>query len=281
MKIVSALAFVAACRLAAATDAAPIERMNGTFALAGKTAAVEATLRLARTGPRSARFDLVETSGGTTLRTYDTDMTKRMHAIVIDDGFSTFQHLHPTLGPDGHFTFDLRVPKPGRYEIYADTVPHGFGQQVFRFAVSFGAAPLPVRARPGPSSAFSSTVTSGPYAVTLDRLALHAGTDTTLRVRITRQGKPARDLRAYLGGAAHAVFINASSLDYLHVHPTTGAEQGAMDEMPGMGELPPDAAVASTMTLHVAAPQRGTYELWLQFRGSGGLHVAPFVLQAR
>ena len=58
-----------------------------------------------------------------------------------------------------------------------------------------------------------------------------------------------------------------------------------MAGMPGMTGDGPAARsggpVSGAMTLHVDAPQAGTYKLWLQFRGAGGLHVAPFVLVAR
>jgi len=262
---------------------AAVTTYSGVFALPAPERRAAATLEVTRTGPLAARLEIVERAGVQTLRDYDLDMTKRMHVIVIDRQFETFQHLHPALDAAGHFVFALHVPKPATYYVYADAVPHGLGQQVFRFDVPFG-APRAGNAVLAPSKA---TVSAGPYAVTLDTLKLRAGTETMLHASITENGRPARDLAPYLGAAAHAVFIQTQTLAYVHVHPTTGNEAEAMHGMAGMESMadmhesvPAKGPLPSTMTLHVEAPSTGTYKLWLQFRGADGLHVAPFVLVA-
>jgi hypothetical protein len=115
---------------------------------------------------------------------------------------------------------------------------------------------------------------------------------TTLNVRITKNGAPADDLHPYLGAAAHAVFIDAATLDYIHVHPLSQGTNAidAMGEMnmPGMHQastampaLPDDAKGPASFVLHVSAVTAGRYKLWLQFRGSNGLYVASFVLGAK
>ena len=269
------LAFAVAAVAATATPSgAGPERFGGTFALPGKAAAT-AELRILRTGPLAARLDLTERAGGKTIRRYDVDMTKRIHVIVVDAGFATFQHVHPVLDGGGHFTADVRVPAPGRYYVYADAAPRGIGQQVFRFDVPFGRA----TGRATAELRSGRRETTGPYTVTLDTLALRAGTPSALGVRIAKAGSIARDLRPYLGGAAHAVFIDRNTLDYIHVHPVGTGQP--MATMAGMASLPDDATVPGTMTLHVDPPQPGTYVLWLQFRGRDGLHAARFVLSAQ
>jgi hypothetical protein len=223
------------------------------------------------------------------------EMTKRLHLIVISDDFSTFAHLHPELEPDGHFKLDVRVPKAGRYYIYADGEPSGLGKSVFRFSVPFGDAPN----RAPQIAATTATAVALPYSVTLDSLHLNVDAPTSIGVRIEEHGRTANDLRPYLGGAAHAVFIDARTLAYLHVHPVPGdgTATSAMPGMPGMAamrgmsaktgalsedmaDLPAGAKVPGTMRLHVAAVPAGRYKLWLQFRGGNSLHVASFVLTA-
>jgi len=253
---------------------------TGTFALPGKTQQVDAKLAASFNGDTEAQLDLSEMQrpGGATVTDYDTDMTKKLHMIVISDDLTSFQHVHPVLGADGHFTIDLKVPAAGGYHVYADAVPHGDGQQVFRFDVPFGnALSNAPNLTPTPATAHA-----GPYAVTLDSLKLDAGRTTMLSVHVTKNGKPANDLSPYLGGAAHAVFINAKDLSYIHVHPMQGNDMSAMSDMPmgDMKDLPDSVKVNPTMMLHVAAPSAGTYKLWLQFRGGGRLYVAPFVLTA-
>ena len=46
-----------------------------------------------------------------------------------------------------------------------------------------------------------------------------------LNVNILKDGKPATDLHPYLGVPAHAVFLDAKDLSYVHTHPM------AMDQM--------------------------------------------------
>jgi hypothetical protein len=206
-------------------------------------------------------------------------MTKKLHMIVISDDFtsSSFRHVHPVLGNDGHFTIDLSVPAQGRYLIYADGVPHGLGQQVFLFDVPFGS-----NARATPNLARTpKTVAAGPYTVSLSSLKLDAGQTTMLVAKIEKDGKPATDVQPYLGAAVHAVFIGASDDSYTHVHPMAGTDMSSMSmDMGAMKDLPDSVKVDPAMMLHVAAPKAGVYKLWLQFRAGGQLYVAPFVLTA-
>jgi len=261
-------------------DSGAATALTGTFALPGKAQTVDAKLLATFGDGRDAQLDLSETQrpGGALVTSYDTDMTKKLHMIVISDDLTTFQHVHPMLGADGHFTMHLKVPASGGYHVYADTVPHGDGQQVFRFDVPFGNT----LSNTPDLSVTPATAHAGPYAVTLDKLKLDAGGTTMLTVHVTKNGKPAKDLASYLGGAAHAVFINAKDLSYLHVHPIQGNDAAAMGDMAmgDMKELSDSAKVNPMMMLHVAAPSAGTYKLWLQFRGGGRLYVVPFVLTA-
>jgi hypothetical protein len=230
---------------------------------------------------------------------FDVDMTKRLHLIAVGDDFVTFLHVHPTLAPNGHFTVVERFPKAGLYHVYADCVPHGHAQQVFRFDVTVGSPGARAARDVAPTG---TVVSAGPYRVSLDRTTLDANGETHLVVHVRENGRPATDLHPYLGALAHAVFLNARDLTYVHVHPMKlGASGGASDmggmagmsgmsgmtgaSMPGMNTSAPplpDSAVSSPdMLLHVAVHEPGTYKLWLQFRGGGALHVAPFVLTAR
>jgi hypothetical protein len=254
---------------------------DGRFALAGQQARARATL-VARFRSATDVVLLFTERGldGKQLDRFDVAMTKRMHVIVISDDFRTFAHLHPEPTSGGLFALPFHPPAAGAaYQIYADTVPHGLGQQVFRFAVDFGS----VKPAAPDLTPTSHTVHAGPYAVTLDSLVLRAGAPTMLSLRIAKNGRPATDLQSYLGGTAHAVFIDAKTLSYTHVHPE--AAGASMDSMASMNmdeppELPPGAKVAPALSLHVVAPSRGTYKLWLEFRGGAQLYVAPFILTA-
>jgi hypothetical protein len=117
----------------------------------------------------------------------------------------------------------------------------------------------------------------GPYEIDLSTVRLRAGSTTMIDVEILKDGKPATDLHPYLGVPAHAVFLNAQDLTYVHVHPM------GMDQMDMSVEPPPmpeNAASPAEMMLHVGVKETGTYKLWLQFRGGTQLYVAEFTLNA-
>ncbi len=302
-----------------ARAAAEVDRYLGIAALAegaGRASldapAVGARLDVRSLGPRDRLLDISESLNGTPLRAYAVEMTKTMHLIAISGDFSTFAHLHPTLDANGHFSVVFHAPKSGRYHFYADTSPATLGQRVFRFdvPVTFGdsdasghsrAIAHPVRTRLVPTALVART---DGYTVTLvpvserdhkRRATLSASAASLVRVAIFKGGKPANDLHPYLGSVAHAVFVNGSSLAYVHVHPVAGdlltspahhppaPSTAGMAGMSGMTKMnaSPTASVSPVMTLAVDALPPGTYKLWLQFAGGGGLHVAPFVLVAR
>jgi hypothetical protein len=272
--------------------------LRGVPASEGNSASLTAHLTAPPAGgaPLVRNLDIWFTRRGsaTAVRTFTVEMTKRLHLIIVSDDFRTFLHVHPKLGGDGHFTIEQRFPHAALYHLYADAVPAGYGHCVFRFDLRAGAGSARVRdlAPTGPR------VAAGPYVVTLDRLELRAGADNRIEVKVTRAGRPAADLLAYLGAPAHAVFIEGKTLAYEHVHPVAAGSEAAAGGLrgdmagmdmagDGMAEdgmaanlLAPGAHIGPDMVLHVVARRPGRYKLWLQVRGSTGIYVAPFVLDA-
>jgi hypothetical protein len=267
--------------------------LDGTFALQTGAAKTNGFLRATTIGgnPLEQHLDIWmtrERSAQPILR-YSVDMTKLLHVIIVSDDFARFLHVHPVLGPDGHFTIDQRFPEPALYHVYADGEPDGIGQQVFRFdlAVAGGAA---AGARDLPSTGPKRS--AGPYTVELSTTTVPAGNDVPVTVHIRHGTRPAGDLHPYLGALAHAVFLDARDLSYVHVHPLPLAAGPmnsmpgmAMSNMPGMGGMDmkalPDSATSSPdMQLRLRLREAGTYKLWLQFRGGRSLYVAPFVIVA-
>lgn len=263
---------------------------NGTFALQGGTPRTAAYLVATQIGtnPLDRHLDtwMTPIRSATPIRSYQIDMTKYLHMIAISDDFRTFLHVHPTLGADGHFLLDQTFPVTARYHIYVDAQPKNLGQQVFRFDVNLG----------GPAGAVSRDLSevgtksaAGPYTVSVSSDVLSAQGESRIVVHILEGGKPATDLHPYLGALAHAVFINAEDLSYVHAHPMPLPASGAGGNGPAMNsadaakqpELPDSAISSPNMLLHVAFREPGTYKLWFQFRGGSNLYVAPFIFTAR
>ncbi len=213
--------------------------------------------------------------GKTPILSYDVDMQKLMHLVVVRDDFATFAHLHPAFDTATGVFWETFTKEPHhRYYVYADTMPQGIGQQVFRFTIGSDG---PVAAPPPISRASTAIAGVGPYTLTLSRTNLPANRAKNVNLTVLEGGQPARDLGTYLGAAAHAVFINTLTLAYAHVHLTLRQPQPA-DAGNGMGMS--DAA-GPFMHMRVPALSGGTYKLWIQFSDeSGKLYTVPFTIFA-
>jgi hypothetical protein len=260
----------------ARASAGPAEQ-TGVFALLGGTPKIVSKFWAEHgTGPSATlKFRQFQLDGTTPILDYDVDMEKLAHVVVIRDDFATFAHLHPAFDTTtGTFSQSFTKEPNHRYYVYADTVPHAIGQQVFRFTMESDG---PVATASLPHGASPTSVAAGPYTVTLSATQLAAGTPQRLDLTVLRDGHLASGLGTYLGAAAHAIFINVKTLAYVHVHPHV---RGAGDET----EMNMGASAAAGPRLRMALPAlpAGTYALWVQFRGSNDrLYTAPFTISTR
>ncbi|MDE1175321.1 MAG: hypothetical protein PW789_01790 [Edaphobacter sp.] len=210
------------------------------------------------------------------IKSYQVEMTQKLHVVLVSDDFRTFLHIHPQLGPNGHFTITQKFATPAIYHVYVDGEPNNLNHQVFRFDLPVG-NDKPAGARVLPPTGMGVHV--GPYEVDLSTVRLHSGQMEMIDVEILKDGKPAKDLHPYLGVPAHAVFLNDKDLSYVHVHPM--AMGGDMDMSKPVATLPDSASSPPEMMLHVSIKEAGTYKLWLQFRGANNqLYIAEFTMLA-
>lgn len=244
---------------------------SGIAAMPG-TPALRASLVVGGSGlTRALSIDERAIRTGARVRSFDVDMQKRMHLIVVSDDLSEFMHIHPTLDSAGTFRITTTFPHPGFYHLYADAEPAGFGHAVFRFDVPVGVA-RPSTSSPRRLSPIAAA-TLGDYVIRLSTDQVKARVDTPLLISIMKDGEPASDLHPYLGAYAHIVAIGTADLSYTHIHAMD------MDAMGG-GGMPADATVPATMDVHLTLPHAGTYKVWVQFIGGSKLYVAPFVVKA-
>ncbi len=261
--------------------------VSGTFAFQGGQPVTDGYMRYVPTGsdPLYQHIAIWMTAHGSArpILQYSIEMTKKLHVIIVDSGLDTFLHVHPNLSTDGLFSIEQRFPHPGTYYLYADGIPNNGDHQVFRFVLTIGKAASAKQPALVPTG---RELTVGPYTVDLSKARLTAGSVDELEVGVFEGGAPAKDLHPYLGAPAHAVFLNARDLTYVHVHPMPEGGMPGMD-MKGMDmsamnmDLPDSASVPATMVLRVAVKEPGLYKMWLQFRGGSQLYIAPFVLRAQ
>jgi hypothetical protein len=219
--------------------------------LAGLTLSPDST-RLSAGATTTWRFRVMGCNGKA-IRDFDPEAGKLLHLIVTRSDLTGYQHLHPRLRADGTFEIAIATARPGRYRAIADFVVDGRKYVLATTLVAPGRSadmPLP---RPGLNAR------TGGYDVELQRPAvLKAGEDAQLTFRITRDGRPVRDLQPYLGAYGHLVALHAPDLSYSHVHPNGEDRRGGL------------------ITFDTEFHTHGSYRLFLQFQTAGRVHTAAF-----
>jgi hypothetical protein len=203
-------------------------------------------------GSTTWRFRIIDCDGKA-VREFEPELGKLLHLIVVRTDFTGYQHLHPTLARDGTFSVALATPRAGRYRAIADFVVGG-RKYVLGTTLTAGG-----RAKDEPVPAPALAASADGYDVELQRPAvLEAGKAAQLTFRVTRDGRPVRDLQPYLGAYGHLVALHAPDLAYSHVHPN--------------GEALAEGAITFDTELHRA----GTYRLFMQFQTAGRVHTVAF-----
>jgi hypothetical protein len=274
--IAAALAATCATPLRASVGSA---HQTGVFALLGGTPKIVSTFWADHAAGLTATINIrqFQLDGKTPILDYDVEMEKLIHLVVVRDDFATFSHLHPAFDTTtGTFLQPFTKSPNHRYYVYADTTPHGIGQQVFRFTIESDG---PIANSSPSASASPPSVLAGPYRVTLSATTFPANQPQNLNLTVMKGARPADDLGTYLGAAAHAVFINTLTLAYVHVHPMARKSQDAPSGRMDMGA---SAQAGPFMRMMLPALPPGTYKLWVQFRGANDkVYTAAFTTLAR
>ena len=188
---------------------------------------------------------------GRSVRDFDVEHAKRMHLIVARRDLTGFQHLHPTMGPDGTWSAPLTLPDAGSYRVFADFAHAGRPTTLAGDLRVDGTADL--EALPAPQPVATS---DGGYDVRLAAAAARPGHESTLRFAVTKGGRPV-GVEPYLGASGHLVALREGDLAFLHVHPV---QRGAFQ---------------------ATFPTAGRYRLFLQFRVAGRVQTVAFTREVR
>ena len=263
VRIVVFLAAVAAVFAAAAAvgrSVGPLERRSAHEAAAETHAAATSLPGLAvaadglrlvpektvlRAGKREIfSFRIVRRALEPPVREFEVAHARRMHLIVVRRDLTGFQHVHPTMRPDGTWTTPLRLTAPGAYRAFADFSTDGrrmtLGADIF----------VPGRWSPRPLPPPTRFVTTGPYRVALRPHDIAGGSTAVLRFEVFRRGVAVRPA-PYLGARGHLVILREGDLAYLHTH-----------------------AEDDRLQFETTYPSSGRYRLFLQFAHAGRVHTA-------
>jgi hypothetical protein len=219
-------------------------------------------LELDRTSlPRDERTELgfsISGTDGRAVRDFELEHEKRMHLIVVRRDTSGFQHLHPRMDRDGHWSTRIALPEAGSYRVFADFERDGRGTTLGADLSVDG--PANYRRLPAPAS---STTTATGYDVKISGEPARAGDEAELEFTVSRGGEVVHT-EPYLGAGGHLVALRQGDLGFLHTHPAehAGSDDGAShdDSVPFATEF----------------PSAGRYRLFFQFKHEGRVHTAAF-----
>ncbi|MGV9215904.1 hypothetical protein ACTFTM_28970 [Micromonospora sp. RB23] len=181
---------------------------------------------------------------------------KPMHVIVVRRDLTGYQHLHPTMTPDGVWSVPVTLAQPGVWRAYADftVVADDGGQSAVTLGVDL-VVPGAYEPRPLPAPATSTTVDG--FTVGYQG-SPQAGVTVPLTFRIDGPNGGA-ELERYLGAYGHLVALREGDLGYLHVHPEPELADGQVK-------------------FWLTVPSPGRYRLYLDFQVATKVHTAELTL---
>jgi hypothetical protein len=210
-------------------------------------------------------------------------------------------HLHPELADVGDFRISLPAMPPGDYALYGDVVhANGFPETlVSRVTVpanmaggalgqdDAAASPQPLS---GGQLGNTCKLPDG-YTMVWDRPSiLTANSAYSFRFQLLdASGKPAQDMRLYMGMAGHAAFVKTDGTAFAHTHPEGSAAMPALmlanggsgsDQTahPGMSmEMGQHSEpISSTVEFPYGFPSSGRYRIFIQMKRGETIETGVF-----
>jgi hypothetical protein len=236
---------------------------------------VSVTPRAVKAGaPFKMRFDVRHPSSGAPVRNFELVHDRRYHLFVVSHDMDVFQHVHPDQQPDGAWTLDVTLPKPGAYRVLSDFLPSGGAPQLLArtlVTADFAGDLRSQDARLEVDTAWKKTAGTLTAELKFDPPRLIAGQYGHLAFTLTDSstGEPVTDLQPYLGAFGHAFVLSEDLRDSVHSHPPEWRDGREISS--GFGG--PEVMFEGYM------PRPGRYRVWAQFLRRGELMTIPFTFQ--
>lgn len=231
-------------------------------------------------------FTFLRPGTGEVVKDFEIVHTKPFHLFVISRDMEFFEHIHPTMRPDGTWTIDTTVPRSGCYEVLCDFMPAGGSGQ-------FLSAPLVTADYDGDLATDSAhlvpdavlkksvadiTVTASfdpPQPTSCQYVHLNFYlTDTTT-------GRPITDLQTYLGQFSHMLLMSEDLQCYVHSHPNNFVIESEDNSNAPEYIIPPDADLDAirggpAVMFDALLPKAGIFRAWAQFQRNGQVRTIAF-----
>ncbi|HST22890.1 MAG TPA: heavy metal-binding domain-containing protein [Blastocatellia bacterium] len=222
------------------------------------------------------RFAIFNPKTGETVKQFYLQHDKLFHLFIVSQDMQEFQHIHPTFEPDGAFTIETVLPRPGQYKVYSDFYPERGAPQVLQrnlVTAGFKSDLAASQARLTADTSFSKTVDGIKIDLKIEPSQIIAGQPATLKYHLTdaKTGEPIRDIVPYLGAWGHTLILSEDQSDYVHSHPEeTVSETADRTKLRGGPDV----------TFGAFLPREGNYRIWTQFQRGDKLTTVSFTVRA-
>jgi hypothetical protein len=230
------------------------------------------------------RFHILHPKTGEQIKAFNVIHDMLFHLFIVSKDLEYYDHIHPTQDPDGSFRINVKLPKPGGYEVYSDFFPVDGTAQVIHRSLSVTGADDAHGAHNVHSNAhqFSQTSlvadssfiksTNGiRFDLDLEPAQPVAGQPMLLKYYLVddETGLPVKDLQPYLGAWGHTVTIREEATDFLHSHSTklipAGVDRSTLLSGPRI-----------SFNTFFARP--GHYRIWSQFQRKDKVITVSFTV---
>ena len=172
------------------------------------------------------------------------------------------------------FPLQYTFPKAGRYLVGFDFAS---AQGHYSETAMIGVAGQPEMGEP--KIDLSEQKDFGAYHVSLlgSSASIRAGTKTTLRYLITKNGKPVTDLEPYLSAAMHLAIVRSDLGWFTHAH---GVVPG-QSQLPDHEEVEPSERFGPEIVAETVFPAQGAYKIFSQVKHRGRVILIDFMVKVR
>ncbi|HEY4211134.1 MAG TPA: heavy metal-binding domain-containing protein [Steroidobacteraceae bacterium] len=202
--------------------------------------------------------------------------TKPFHLFVISQDMEFFEHIHPTMRPDGTWTIDTTVPKPGYYEVLCDVMPSGGSGQFLSapfVTADYNGDLATDSAHLDPDKVLKKSAADITVTATFDPPQPTACQYVHLNFYLTdtATGRPITDLQTYLGAFGHMLLMSEDLRCYVHSHPNNFVIQSEDSANAPEYIIPPDADLDAIrggpkVMFDALMPKPGVFRAWAQFQ---------------
>jgi hypothetical protein len=200
---------------------------------------------------------------------------KPYHLFIVSRDLNEFAHVHPEQQPDGSFTIEHTLPKPGHYVLFSDFLARGGGAQVVATPLITAGVDtdlVAAQAKLTPDLPWIRTADNVTIELLNEQVEFLGGEEIDLVFRFSHvtSGAPVTDLQKYLGAWGHLLILSEDMTEYVHAHPREETQPDPMAGPTGGPDVIFDALL----------PKPGRYRAWLQFQRDDRLTTVSFTFAA-